>query len=126
MSEEKNIAEQAEVTPVQRIRSDWKSLLERVSYRGIVNNIPFLAFAALLCIVYISNSQRAVAVQREMNKNEKELKELRWKYMDIKSKLMNAGMETEVIRNATAIGLKPLMLPAYKIEIDTATAKQQQ
>jgi len=126
MSEEKNIAEQAEITPVQRIKSDWKSLLERVSYRGIVNNIPFLAFAALVCIVYISNSQRAVAVQREMNKNEKELKELRWKYMDIKSKLMNAGMETEVIRNATAIGLKPLMLPAYKIEIDTATAKQQQ
>lgn len=124
MSKEADIAEQREATPAQRIRNDWKALLERVSYKGIVNNIPFLVFVALLCIVYISNSQRAVAIQREMNKKEKELKELRWKYMDIKSKLMNAGMETEMIRSANAIGLKPLMLPAYKIEADTVKQKQ--
>ncbi|XZF13721.1 FtsL-like putative cell division protein [Chitinophagaceae bacterium MMS25-I14] len=124
MSAEQNITEQqAEITPVQRIRNDWKALLEKVSYRGIVRNIPFLAFVALLGIVYISNSQKAVAVQRELNKHEKELKELRWKYMDIKSKLMNAGMETELIRKGADVGLKPLMLPAYKIEADSNNVK---
>lgn len=124
MTEEKNNTVQVETTPAQRIRNDWKALLEKISYKGIVSNIPFLAFVALLGIVYINNSQQAIATQREFNKEEKILKELRWKYMDIKSKLMYAGMETEVIRNASAIGLKPLILPAYKIENDSITKKK--
>ena len=50
----------------ERIRSDWKALLDKVSYKGIVNNIPFLAFLALICVLYINNSQRAVSMQREL------------------------------------------------------------
>ena len=107
---------------MQRIRNDWKSLLDKMSYRGIVNNIPFLAFLALLCVLYINNSQRAIETQRELNKQNKVLKELRWKYMDIKSQLMNAGMESEVIRSAASLGLKPLLLPAYKVEADSSFA----
>jgi hypothetical protein len=118
VSEEQNIPQQ-ELTPVQRIRSDWKSLLGKVSYKGIVNNIPYLAFLALLIIVYINNSQHAVAVQRETNKKADTLKVLRWKYMDIKSNLISAGMEGEVMRTASALGLKPLVLPAYKITVDS-------
>jgi cell division protein FtsL len=117
-------AEQAEMAPVQRIRSDWKMLLEKVSYKAIVNNIPYLAFIALLGVLYINNSQRAIETQRELNKQNKVLKELRWKYMDIKTQLMNARMETEVIKNAGKIGLKPMMLPAYKIEADSTVAKR--
>lgn len=117
-------AEQAEMAPVQRIRSDWKMLLEKVSYKAIVNNIPYLAFIALLGVLYINNSQRAIETQRELNKQNKVLKELRWKYMDIKTQLMNARMETEVIKNAGKIGLKPMMLPAYKIEADSSVAKR--
>ena len=124
-SKSKDIAEeQPEMVPVQRIRSDWKMLLEKVSYKAIVNNIPFLAFIALLGVLYINNSQHAIEVQRELNKQTKVLKELRWKYMDIKTQLMNARMETEVIKNAGQMGLKPMMLPAYKIEVDSAIAKK--
>lgn len=107
------------MTPVQRIKSDWKALLDKVSYKGIVSNIPYLAFVALLIIVYISNSQRAIETQRQINKEDKNLKELRWKFMDIKTKLMSAGTEGAVIRNAADIGLKPLTLPAYKIITDS-------
>jgi hypothetical protein len=106
--------------PIQRIRNDWKMLLDKVSYKGIVNNIPYLAFLALMCVLYINNSQRAVSMQRELNAQNKYLKELRWKYMDIKSQLMNAGMESEVIRSAAGLGLKPLMLPPYTIEADSS------
>ncbi|MEI8278188.1 MAG: FtsL-like putative cell division protein [Bacteroidota bacterium] len=123
MSDEKDIPQQKE-TPAQRVRNDWKALLNKVSYKGIVNNIPYLAFLALLSVVYITNSHRVIETQRELNKNTKVLKELRWKYMDIKSQLMYAGMETQVIRNAAKIGLKPLMLPAYKITVDTTTTKR--
>lgn len=127
MSEQQNIEQQAtEQTPVQRIRNDWKALLAKVSYKGIVNNIPFLVFVALLCVLYISHNQAAQETQRELEKQQQTLKELRWKYMDIKTRLMNAGMEAEVIRDAAAIGLKPLMLPAYRIEKDSVNPQTEQ
>ena len=121
MAEEREIPEQEEqLAPAQRVRSDWKALVEKVSYRGIVNNVPFIAFVVLLCVVYITNNQRTIETQRELNRKTEQLKELRWKYMDIKSQLMSAGMETEVIRNASVQGLKPIMLPAYRLKLDSA------
>lgn len=121
MEEQAYIREQEEqqIAPAQHVRSDWKALVEKLSYKGIVNNIPFLAFIVLLCVLYITNNQRTIETQRVLNKKNEELKELRWKYMDIKSQLMSAGMETEVIRNAANLGLKPMMLPAYRIELDS-------
>lgn len=105
--------------PVEHIRNDWRALVDTISYKGIVNNLLYLSFIVLLCVVYISSNQRAIDEQRRLNKKNEELKELRWKYMDIKSQLLTAGMETEVIRNASIIGLKPMELPAYKIELDS-------
>jgi hypothetical protein len=106
-----------------QVRNDWKAWINKVSYKAIVNNIPFIAYLALLCMVYITNSNRMMETHRELNAKNKVLKELRWRYMDVKSQLMYAGMETQVIRSADKIGLKPLMLPAYTIVKDT-TAKQ--
>ena len=117
MSNGEQIGQQQEaLTPAQRVRNDWRSLVEKASYKAIVNNIPFLAFIALLCVLYISNSHRAIDIQREINAQNKMLKELRWKYMDTKSQLMYVKTETQVIRNAEKIGLKPSLLPAYKIK----------
>ncbi|MBS1782724.1 MAG: hypothetical protein JSS78_06640 [Bacteroidetes bacterium] len=110
---------ESEQQQATRVRNDWRAWVEKISYKGIVNNIPFLAFVVLLCVLYIANNQRTIDAQRVLNKKNDELKELRWKYMDIKSQLMNAGMETEIIRNAAPQGLKPMMLPAYRIDLDS-------
>lgn len=117
-----NVEEQ-EQQPAQRVRSDWKTLVDKLSYKAIVNNIPFLAFVALLAVLYINNSQRAVDMQRELNKENKVLKELRWKYMDVSSKLMYVKMESEVIKRASTLGMKPMSLPAYSIVIDSTIYK---
>ena len=117
-----NVTEQ-EQQPAQRVRSDWKTLVDKLSYKAIVNNIPFLAFVALLAVLYINNSQRAVDMQRELNKENKVLKELRWKYMDVSSKLMYVKMESEVIKRASSLGMKPMSLPAYSIVIDSTIYK---
>jgi len=117
-----NVDEQ-EQQPAQRVRSDWKTLVDKLSYKAIVNNIPFLAFVALLAVLYINNSQRAVDMQRELNKENKVLKELRWKYMDVSSKLMYVKMESEVIKRASSLGMKPMSLPAYSIVIDSTIYK---
>jgi hypothetical protein len=123
MSREKKIVQEQESTPVQHVRNDWKRLVDRLSYKAIVNNIPYLAFVSLILIVYINNSQRAIDVQGEINKQNKILKELRWKYMDTKSRLMSAQMETEVIKSASGSGLKPLKLPAYAVSKTTVPVK---
>jgi hypothetical protein len=111
--------QEEQVAAVPNVRNDWRAVVEKVSYKGIVNNVPYLTFLVLLCVLYITNNQRTIETQRELNKKNEQLKELRWKYMDIKSQLMSAGMETQMIRNAAALGLKPMMLPAYKIETIT-------
>ncbi len=113
---EQNGQQQEVLTPAQRVRNDWRSLVEKVSYKAIVNNIPYLAFVVLLCVLYISNSHRALEMQRELNAQHKVLKELRWKYMDTKSQLMYVKTETQVLKNAENLGLKPSLLPAYKIK----------
>lgn len=114
-SEEKDI-QPAVLTPAQQVRNDWRSLVEKMSYKAIVNNIPFLAFLVVLCVLYISNSHRAIEMQREVNAKNKILKELRWKYMDMKSQLMYVKTETQVMKNAEKLGLKPSLMPAYKVK----------
>ena len=126
MSKEGNI--QAPDTPVQRVRSDWKALLDKVSYSAIVSNVPYLSFVVVLCVVYIGANKRAVDTQRELNRLNDTLKELRWEYMDAKSQMMNAQMEIEIIKNGADIGLKPMLTPAFRIGKDTTiktTATQQ-
>lgn len=104
-----------EMTPVQRIRNDWRTIVARVSYGAMVKNIPFFAFIALLGIIYISSNSSAIDTQRAIEKQQLIIKELRWKYVDAKASLMSAGVEAEIIRRSSTIGLKPLMLPAYKV-----------
>ena len=111
------------MTPAQRIRADWKALMARLSYTRMLTNIPYLAFLVLLAVIYIANNHRAVDLQRELNKQQKALKELRWRYMDTKTRLMNAGMETEIIRSGAPLGLKPLTLPAYSIVVEKKKMK---
>jgi cell division protein FtsL len=104
------------LTPAQRVKSDWRSLVEKVSYKAIVTNIPFLAFIVLLCVLYITNSQRAANMQREWNAKNQEIKELRWKYVDTKSRLMDTKSESQMMVNAGKLGLKPALMPAFKVK----------
>jgi len=105
--------------PTRRSRKDWQRALEQISYKGIVNNVPFLLYVAVLVMLYISNSNHAVQVQKELNQQNVILKELRWRHMDIKSKLINAGTEKDILQRGASVGLHPLRLPAYQIIADT-------
>lgn len=120
MKKAKDIQEQS-AERVQRIRNDWKEVLHKMSYKALINNVPYMAFVALLCVLYISNNKRAVETQRLLNKENEVLKELRWEYMDIKSQVMYAQMETQVIKSAASIGLMPMTSPAFTIKTDTTS-----
>jgi preprotein translocase subunit SecY len=116
---EDNESSSAGAETVVSAKMNWRSVVDRISYKGIVKNVPYLAFIILLGVFYIANSNTAIETQRELDKQKILLKELNWRNMDAQSKLMNAGMEAEVIRKGAVIGMKPLMMPAYKITVDT-------
>src|SRR6218665_2555715 len=99
----------------ERMPKDWKAILDSITIKSIVKNIPFLMYVTFLLILLIANSYQAIDVQREINKEDKKLKELHWKYMDVKTKLLNTGTEADIIRRAAALGLKPIVIPAYTI-----------
>jgi preprotein translocase subunit SecY len=130
MSEVDDIDNAEEIIPaptaetVASAKLDWRKVLDRISYKGIVRNVPYLAFIVLLGVFYIANNNAAIETQRELDKQQRLIKELNWRNMDAQSKLMNAGMEAEIIRKGAVIGMKPLMMPPNKIEIDTSNTKK--
>lgn len=98
-------------------KGSWMEIVDRISYKGIVKNMPYLMFLTVLCILYITNNNRAISLTRSINEKTKELKELRWKYMDLQSRLMFETSETQMINKTSAIGLKPLEKPAFEIKV---------
>lgn len=97
---------------------DWRKLVDRISVQGIVNNMPYLMFLALLCLLYITNNNKAISLTRSINDKTKELKELKWRYMDLQSRLMYQTSEFQLMKKTAELGLSPLTQPAFEIKIN--------
>lgn len=104
-------------TPAQQMRNDWRRIAEKLSYKAIVSNIPFICYVAVLCVFYISNSHHSIEIQRDINDQNKALKELRWKFTDAKSQLLQVKTVSAVRKKGHDIGLELPVMPAYKINI---------
>ncbi len=105
-------------------KQTWRDVVDKISYKGIVHNMPYLLFVALLCIIYINNNNRSVAITRDLNGKSEQLKELRWKYRDIQARLMSLTSETEITNKAMLQGIYPSVHPAYEIKGTKDTAKK--
>jgi len=99
MSEEKEIA---------RKRKDRKRLF---GYRWIVKNIPFFLFLSVLAVIYIYNGHYADKTVRNINKVNKELKELQYEYKNLKSEVMYRSKQSELAKAVEPLGLKELTVP---------------
>lgn len=108
--------EKQEAVPAPK-KGSWSEVVDRISYQGIVRNMPYLMFLTVLCILYITNNNRAISLTRSINDKSKELKELRWKYMDVQSRLMFQTSETQMTNKTASFGLKPLEKPAFEIKV---------
>lgn len=128
------VAEKEEVSDVKEKqdsvpalkKGSWSEIVDRISYQGIVRNMPYLMFLTVLCILYITNNNRAISLTRSINEKTKELKELRWRYMDIQSRLMFQTSETQIIDKTNAFGLKPLAKPAFEIKVKVPAAAEEE
>ena len=90
---------------VKELRFHWKRLL---NYQSIVKQIPFFLFLALLAVVYIYNGHYADKTIREINKTEKELKELQYEYKTVKGEVLFKSKQSELAKAVEPLGLKEL------------------
>lgn len=93
-----------------------KERFDNISYKGVVLNVPFMIFVAVLALVYISNSNNGVAISREIEKRNKVLEEVRWKYKDAEANLIFNLSEKQISDRALQLGIKPLDKPAFEIK----------
>ena len=92
-------------------RSRWKPSL--LGHRWIMKNIRFFLFLAALAVIYIYNGHYADKVVRDINRTNKELKELQYEYKTLKSEVMFRSKQSELARAVEPFGLKELILPPY-------------
>jgi len=77
------------------------------SVAAVLKNLPFVLFLAFLVLIYIANAHYSERKVRQIQGMKKELKELRWEYMALKSELTFNSRKSQVSRAVEPQGLEP-------------------
>lgn len=85
----------------------WKRWL---NYQSIVKQVPFFLFLTALAVLYIFNGHYADKTIRKINRTAKEVKELKYEYIAVKSKVMYQSKQSELVKVVEPLGLKELTL----------------
>lgn len=86
-------------------RTGWKRWL---NYQSVVKQVPFFLFLALLAVIYIYNGHYADKTIRAINRTSREVKELQYEFIDVKSKVMGQSKQSELVKAVEPLGLKEL------------------
>jgi hypothetical protein len=94
-------------------RKEWRL---RINYKMITGNLPFILFLAVVALVYIANNHLAEKKIIRINRLSRQIKELKWEYLSVKSDLMFRSKLSEVSKAVEPLGLKELSTPPQRIE----------
>jgi Bacteriodetes cell division protein (FtsL-like) len=94
-------------------RTRWQP--SQMGHRWVVRNFSFLLFLTALAVIYIYNGHYADKISRDLNKTNKELKELQYEYKTLKSEVMFRSKESELAKAVEPFGLKELTRPPFVI-----------
>jgi hypothetical protein len=85
----------------------------------LIKHLPYLGFLVLMGLVYIAIGYSAEDSVRQINKDKTELKEMRSEYITIKSDLMYATKQSELIKilHEKGLVLEESFQPPKKIEV---------
>lgn len=72
----------------------------------IAKNLNFFLFLSVMAVLYIANGHMADRTIRNINKAQKDIKELQFEYKTIKSEVMYKSEEGQVLKAAEPLGLK--------------------
>ncbi|WP_316817486.1 FtsL-like putative cell division protein [Pedobacter nyackensis] len=129
LDEEPELEEEIEVKvkprPKQKELESSNAFFKKLFTEGVVSKesatemLPFLIFLSVLCMLYIANSHMAIKNIRNIDKLNKEVKELSWEYKSLKADLMFKSKLTEVAKKVDTLGIKELTEPPKKIVINS-------
>lgn len=91
---------------------------QNMSKESAVNMMPFLFFLTIIGMLYIANKHYAEKNIRQIEKINKELKELKWEHLTAKSELVSKSKQSELAKITTTFGLKEAVVPPTKININ--------
>jgi hypothetical protein len=85
----------------------------------LIKHLPYVGFLVFLGLIYIGVGFSAEGSVRQINKDKSELKEMRSEYITIKSDLMYATKQSELIKilHQKGLTLEESFQPPKKIEI---------
>lgn len=96
--------------------SNW--LAQNMSKESALSILPFLFFLTVLGMLYIANKHYAEKNIRQIEKINKELKELKWEHLTAKSILMSKSKQSEVAKITKTFGLNEAVAPPTKIVVE--------
>jgi hypothetical protein len=129
LDEEPELEEEIEIKvkpqPKRKDTESSNAFFRKLFTEGVVSKesatemLPFLIFISVLCMLYIANSHMAIKNIRNIDKLNKEVKELSWEYKSLKADLMFKSKLTEVAKKVDTLGIKELTEPPKKIVINS-------
>ncbi len=117
--------------PVKKTRKNARRVQEflggdYLSKEWVVGNLPFLLYVTILAMLYIGNTYYTEKTYKDIERTKNELKELRYQYINTRSELMFRSRQSEIIKQAEAIGLKESTFPPYKILYGRVNSEKEQ
>lgn len=91
---------------------------EWVTYSTVVQNALFALFLVGIALFHITNTHVAERMVRGIGNLERDIKELRWEYMTVKSDLMLKSKQSELAKRLEPMGIKELREPPKKVVIE--------
>ncbi len=84
---------------------------------GTFKFFRYLLYLALLAFIYIANNYYAENNIREINKLRKDIKELRYEYISVKTQLMHIEKQSQIAKKLEKRGIKKNKQPVKTIKI---------
>ncbi len=84
---------------------------------GTFKFFRYLLYLALLAFIYIANNYYAENNIREINKLRKDLKELRYEYINVKTRLMHIEKQSQIAKKLEKSGIKKNNEPVKILEV---------
>lgn len=86
-------------------------------------NWRFIIFLSVLALIMIASSHSADKKVHRIAQLINDVKELKSEYVDVRMTLMQAKLESKIIKTMEKRGLKPSLMPPQKIKIITTIKK---
>ncbi len=84
---------------------------------GTFTMLPYLLYISFLAFIYIANNYLAENKTREINQLQREVKELRFEYIDAKSNLTQIEKQSQISKKLNTKGIKENTEPLKRITI---------